>query len=344
VFPDKSIEFTIGGGVVEAEIIKEAASLAASSGGSIIKKYYLEQLDMHCGGAMRVLYEVISQPDKMEPFYSEIVDRIDSGESFVVSQLLSGDKREAHYLFAKTLVHADGSVIKQDETLANSAEIVSQSMRLLSSGERVLRGNLSIEANGKNNYSTEFFLEVINRPLRLLIYGAGHVGTKFAELASASGLFRVEIADDRPEFADRARLPFVDQIYSVSPDYEGEIPLPDERTYVGIMTRCHDTDRIILDRIFQRDIMPPYLGMIGSGPKRANLCHKLKESGISEEKLEHIITPMGLPIGGRDPREISISMLAEIIKVKNEHEKNFEGGTKSWSEKIPLVHSKISGS
>jgi xanthine dehydrogenase accessory factor len=171
---------------------------------------------------------------------------------------------------------------------------------------------------------------VIQSPQRLLIFGAGHVGRKLAEVASATGLFRIEIADDRAEYADPQKLSFVNKITLCPHNYEGDLPKPDERTFVAVITRCHQTDQVILRKLLGESELPPYLGMIGSVPKRAKLFKLLRDEGISEEKLNQVYSPMGLPIGGKDPGEIAISMLAEMVQVKNELEKSLVGGRAGW--------------
>ncbi|HLM03263.1 MAG TPA: XdhC family protein, partial [Pyrinomonadaceae bacterium] len=55
----------------------------------------------------------------------------------------------------------------------------------------------------------------------------------------------------------------------------------------------------------------------GSLGKMATLLKNLKREGFSEEKLNRIRTPIGLPINSRTPEEIAVSIAAEIIAVKN---------------------------
>jgi len=164
---------------------------------------------------------------------------------------------------------------------------------------------------------TEIYVELLNKIPRLLIFGAGHVGRTLGELAAASGAFRVEIADDRPEYANRERLLFADVIHLMAKDYRGPLPQPDPQSYVAVITRCHQTDQEILRQLLQREPNWPYTGMIGSRAKRLKLLRELEAEGIPAERLAQVHSPMGLPLGGKEPGEIAVSMLAELIAVKN---------------------------
>ena len=61
-----------------------------------------------------------------------------------------------------------------------------------------------------------------------------------------------------------------------------------------------------------------YVGMMGS-KKRAVIVKKdLEESGLSQEIISGLHSPIGLAIGGQTPEEIALSVISEIVKCKNE--------------------------
>jgi xanthine dehydrogenase accessory factor len=345
VYPDREIELTIGGGLIEAQIITEAARLP-DYGNTMLKRYNLKDLGMHCGGAMKVFYEVMNGQRDAESFYARVCEHLEGRDSFVSAHLASGGDCALQDPTAKMIVHADGQTeYSLGGCLSEEDLIKADAAALFSSRSRAALRTYKLNGKGDRAGRIEVFLEVVNRPLRLLIFGAGHVGSKFAELAAASGVFRVEVVDDRPDYANGDRLPFADRVYLAQPDYRSELPQPDERTFVAIMTRCHQTDKVILEKLLKDDSkLPPYLGMIGSAPKRASIVHLLREEGIALEKLDRVVTPMGLPLGGSDPGEIAISMLAEIIQAKNELEGDLEGGRTRWEESTIRAPLGISGS
>jgi xanthine dehydrogenase accessory factor len=60
-----------------------------------------------------------------------------------------------------------------------------------------------------------------------------------------------------------------------------------------------------------------YLGLIGSRAKVRQFRKELIDQGVPEKQLDRLHAPIGLPIGGKDPSEVAISILAELVQVKN---------------------------
>ena len=69
-----------------------------------------------------------------------------------------------------------------------------------------------------------------------------------------------------------------------------------------------------------------YLGMIGSKNKVKLTREKLLGEGFSEEQLNSIHAPIGLPIGGHMPAEIAVSIAAEIVQEKNRYDVSYIDG------------------
>ncbi len=323
VHPRGEFEFTIGGGTIEARILKEAALLSEYTR-SQQREYFLGDLGMHCGGLMRVYYEVHEPNERVKNFYAQVQSLLNQKDPFVMAHYLNESGLFSKLLFS---FQCDTEIQFAHDGLRSLADEIKRDARSLVRAKE--SAELKIYRLDSHN-SISVFLEVIQRPWRLLIFGAGHVGQKLAEVAKATGLFQIEVADDRSEYADPQKLAFVDKITLCPHNYQGDLPMPDERTLVAVITRCHQTDQVILKRLLSAPALPPYLGMIGSVPKRAKLFRLLRDEGIAQERLDQVHSPMGLPIGGKDPGEIAISMLAEIIQVKNEIEKNWVGGRAGW--------------
>ena len=56
---------------------------------------------------------------------------------------------------------------------------------------------------------------------------------------------------------------------------------------------------------------------MASRNKVAVMMQNLKEKGIPQEKLDAVYTPIGIALGGGQPAEIAISIISEILLVKN---------------------------
>lgn len=146
----------------------------------------------------------------------------------------------------------------------------------------------------------------------LFICGGGHVSCELVKMASCLD-FKVKVMDDREEFANPDRFPQADEVICDSFENLGKYLVKD--AYYAVVTRGHKDDlncvRTILKHPYQ------YLGMIGSKSKIKTTYDNLKREGVTQEELDTIYAPIGLNIGARTPAEIAVSILGEIIQVKN---------------------------
>ena len=97
--------------------------------------------------------------------------------------------------------------------------------------------------------------------------------------------------------------------------YRENVPSLDSDCYVVIVTRSHKYDEPVLEHIIKQDCA--YVGMIGSKAKIAKAFSSLEKSGVDRKLLERVHAPIGLNIKGEGPYEIAVSILAELIAVKN---------------------------
>jgi len=158
----------------------------------------------------------------------------------------------------------------------------------------------------------EFFIEPLNPPPMLYIFGAGHVAYPLARMARMVG-FNYTIIDDRAEWASPERFSDAQDIL-VGP-FEEVVPNIDYRTgsFMVVITRCHETDGVVLENILEKNYR--YLGMICSRRKKKEVFDQLKAKGKDPKMLAGVHAPIGLPIGGKSPEEIAVSILAEMIQV-----------------------------
>lgn len=160
----------------------------------------------------------------------------------------------------------------------------------------------------------DIFVEIYVRNPRLIILGGGHVSVFVSKIGKMLG-FHVTVMDDREEFVVKERFPDADErIIGSFEELDEKIP-PYENAYYVVVTRGHLGDRECARRILKRPYQ--YFGMIGSKNKVLITRENLLKEGFAEEQINSIHAPIGLPLGGRLPEEIAVSILAEIIQVKN---------------------------
>ena len=158
------------------------------------------------------------------------------------------------------------------------------------------------------------FVERFGAAPQLVVCGGGHVGASVVRLAKLLGL-PVTALEDRPEFAEELRQAGADAVLCL-PFAEGLAQIPGgQETYFVVVTRAHSCDIACLRSILQKPAA--YVGMMGSR-KRAALVHtQLAELGLPQERIDALHAPIGLSIGAKTAQEIALSILAEIVSVKN---------------------------
>ena len=177
------------------------------------------------------------------------------------------------------------------------------SLKLLRSGESRL------EVLGRN----EYFLRPFTRPWRLIVVGAAHIAQPLAAMARDAG-FDVAIIDPRRGYATERRFPAVDLVHEWPDTALPDLAL-DERS--AVITLSHDPK--IDDPALNAALDSPafYIGALGSRRNHKHRLERLAAGGREATELTRIRGPVGLDIGGNHPNEIAISILAEIIAVRN---------------------------
>ena len=163
---------------------------------------------------------------------------------------------------------------------------------------------------------TDFFVEIYVKNPQLIILGGGHVSQPVAKIGKMLG-FHVTVMDDREEFVTKERFPDADRLIQGTFDEISEKIPAYENAYYVIVTRGHLGDSACARQIMKRPYV--YLGMIGSRNKVRLTREKLLGEGFTEEQLNTIHAPIGLPIGGHMPAEIAVSITAEIVQEKNRY-------------------------
>lgn len=169
--------------------------------------------------------------------------------------------------------------------------------------------------------SGDFVLcERFSRDQILLLCGGGHVSRPVSALGKLLG-YRVIVLDDRAEFADPARFPDADEVQCT--DFTAALRSYDWKrfpnTSVIIVTRGHVADTSCLREVVRREL--PYIGMIGSRKKNHAVFDLLRSEGVTEAQLAQVHAPIGLPIGGRTPEEIAVSIAAELVQTRQKDAK-----------------------
>jgi xanthine dehydrogenase accessory factor len=155
-----------------------------------------------------------------------------------------------------------------------------------------------------------YLLQTLSSPPRLIIIGAVHIAQALIPMARITG-YEVQLIDPRAAFASPERFPGTDIINEWPQEIMQELSL-DSRT--AVITLSHDAkiDEPALKAALESEAF--YIGALGSKNNHAKRLKRLAEHGFNDAALARIAGPIGLPIGGRSPAEIAVSILAQIIQ------------------------------
>lgn len=177
--------------------------------------------------------------------------------------------------------------------------------RLRADIEMGLCGELSFDT-GEGSFTRRFY-----PPSRLILLGGGHISQALCAFASQLD-FAVTVVDDRPDFANSALFPTAEHI--VCDSFETAVAGLNvtQADYVAVLTRGHRWDADCL-RVLLKGRFPFYLGLVGSRRRVHGLMDRLEGEGYDRSLMQRICTPIGLPINAVTPKEIAVSILAELI-------------------------------
>ncbi|MEZ4768617.1 MAG: XdhC/CoxI family protein [Caldilineales bacterium] len=290
---------SVSAGCVEGAVLEQCAGVIQSGQPRLLTFGVADEeawgVGLACGGTIRVYVEPFSA---WEPVFASLVERLEANKPLAIVTALDGPA-------GKLLVAPDGQTVGPLDLGSHTAAAVSAAQEKLNSG----RGGTVQLSDGRT-----VFVEVYPKVARLIIVGAVHIAVPLIDLARTLGYYTI-IVDPRQAFATRERFPRADEIVNGWP----EDVLPgmelDDSAHIVVLT--HDPK--IDDPAMQASLPSAarYVGALGSRRTNQQRRERLLAAGISQETLARLHAPIGLPLGGRSPEEIALSILAEIVQVRN---------------------------
>lgn len=280
----------VSGGCVEAavytrclEILETGTAQTESFGSTEEEQFYL---GITCGGSMDVL-TVRVEPD--DTAIVAALDAILAGEPVSLVRAVEGPD-----LGAAVAISANG--------FAGHLEL--GAIDLPATSGRVGR----------------FAVEAYTPPPDLFIYGAIDFAAPIVRIAKTVG-FRVTVCDARPVFATEIRFPEADAIIVDWPHRHFDKTKIEPTTAVVVLTHDEKFDLPLLERALTSDA--GYIGALGSRATHHDRLERLREAGLGEEALARLRSPIGLDLNGRTADETALSIVAEIVAVRNDARAGF---------------------
>jgi xanthine dehydrogenase accessory factor len=154
------------------------------------------------------------------------------------------------------------------------------------------------------------FVEVFPVRPRLVVVGAVEVARTLVRLAKELG-FETVVIDGRESFATPERFPDVDQLVVGWPDEIADDIGLGPNDAVAVLTHDVKFDEPAIVEALRRGCR--YVGAVGSRKTQADRRQRLRDAGVSEAQLAQLRGPVGLDLGGRQPAETALAILAEVV-------------------------------
>jgi xanthine dehydrogenase accessory factor len=308
---DGRIAGSVSGGCVEGAAAEEIDRARATGNARVIRYGISDEqawdVGLACGGTIDVLVEPVLPATVVIAATASIGA---GGHGAAVVTPLPGDSPPAGFgphepgagapPEAELVVHEDGRL---DGTLGRpelDAALVEGAL------EALRRGTSRTMELGERSYFVEAFPV---RP-RLVVVGAVEVARSLVRLARELG-YETVVVDGRASFATTERFPEVDRLVVGWPDEVAEEIGLGPNDAVAVLTHDVKFDEPAIVEALRRGCR--YVGAVGSRKTQADRRERLRAAGVGDEALAELRGPVGLDLGGRNPAETALSILAEIV-------------------------------
>jgi xanthine dehydrogenase accessory factor len=251
--------------------------------------------------------------------YEEIVDLRAKGIRAALATIIASKGATPRKDMAKMLIREDGQQLGTIGGGSAEAEVRKEAQSIMETGKaKLLTFDLKDIDPEDSALVCGGFMEVYVEPVlpapTLFIFGAGHVSKALAEAAKPVG-FKIAIIDDRVKYANEERFPSADAFYIDEWEHAySRLPINDS-SFLFLATRGHQFDLICLRHAIQSPAR--YIGVLGSLKKAKILLDLLEKEGTDPSLFKRVCVPAGLDIGSETPEEIAVSIVAELIAVRN---------------------------
>lgn len=282
---------SVSGGCVEKAVVAKALKVLDTGKPELVKYGVADEdaweVGLSCGGALSVY---------ISPFFQD--------EDWDIIETCK-NKNKGLVVLTKLDETGDNLFIDPEVENGHSEELNAKMKELYLKNE-----NAIIEEGGES-----YFCHVFPPLNQMILIGSAHITVEMIELAKKFG-FEAIVVDPRDTFAKKTT-------YHVQPDalhvkWPQEILTDfklDQSTYAVILSHDPKIDDEALKILLKSNVR--YIGALGSKRTHAKRVTRLQEYGFSEADIAKIHAPIGVPINALLPKEIALSVMAEVINAKN---------------------------
>ena len=314
----------VSAGCLEDEVIALAQRVVESGQPQLIRFDTTEEMDaiagtgLGCRGTIEVFIESLAPEHSGAFFYRTLQKALRQDRSPILTLMVESNTPQVpigtHFVFIDDESY---DVFEEDIGEPFMSEQIGQDLHLVSSWKPTVTKWYELQSG-----SVRVYWERMEPPSKLLLFGAGYDAQPLVKLANELG-FRVTVVDHRPTYLTRKRFPKANQLVQAHPrELHSKIHM-DHCTFVVIMSHNYLHDLEILKFALQSEA--PYIGQMGPLNRTQELLAEIGKGlgPLLAEKLARLHAPVGLNLGAESPEEIALSIMSEILAVKNAREAGF---------------------
>ena len=293
---------SVSGGCVEAAVVESGLRCLSTGRPERLRFGVTDEtawsVGLACGGTIEVFVEPLGGET-----FDAIRTAIREGRPAAMATVVGGTEE----LLGRRLRVSDDGRVTGSLGEGYDAAVEAQAREALAAG-----APRRVEPTAER--PAEIFIDVLQPSPRLIVVGGVHIAIPLVAIAKTLG-YRTIVVDPRESFGSPERFPDVDRIVSAWPDKAlGEIGI-DAATAVAVLTHDPKLDDPALAAALRSSAF--YVGALGSRRTQEKRRQRLLEAGLDEAALSRLHAPIGLPIGGRSPGEIALSIMAQIVAARN---------------------------
>lgn len=225
-----------------------------------------------------------------------------AGQEYAVATVVWRQAPSSGQIGSRAIVTADGQIHGWIGGACAEPTVIREAQRVIREGEARLlylgasddlvlpEGMTAIPMSCQSEGALQIYVEPVHPPVHLVVVGRSPMAELLTELARVLG-WRAEL---------------VDGVGFTAADV-------DARAVVVVATQGHHDEDVIRHAASAR---PAYVGLVASHKRGEAVLGYLADRGVPPDLLERVHTPVGLDLGHTTHREIAVSILAELVRVR----------------------------
>jgi len=259
-------------------------------------------LGLGCEGAMHILLMCVGPGNHWQPL-AQLADALAAHSPVAVGIVVESERSDSPV--GTVVLHGSGA----DGTALDGAG----GSEVRGVDERVDVALATAADTGRTGWFEtatprwKMFVLPLSLPPKLLLLGAGPDAAPVVDFAARLN-WKVTLVDHRPAYADASHFPLAERVLQAQPDELLRVVDATQFSAAVVMSHHLPSDLKYLRALASTTI--PYVGLLGPAARRERLLADLEaDAGKIRSRLH---APVGLPIGGRSPESIALSIVAEI--------------------------------